>query len=126
MKQRSTLTLLGVLLLLSAMSRQVALAADNLSPTEAANHVGETAKVCGLIAGAKYATQVKGQPTFVNFEKDYPNQVFTALVWGNDRRHFSPPPESLVGKQVCVSGKIESYKDRPEIIVSSPGQFSDN
>src|SRR5690348_17192961 len=33
--------------------------AEPLVPNEAAKHVGETATVCGLVAGAKFAAQVR-------------------------------------------------------------------
>jgi hypothetical protein len=97
------------------------------SPTVAAvaaiNHVGRTATVCGVVASAKFAERTHGQPTFLNLDKPYPNQVFTAVVWGSDRANFSYAPESLQGRKICVTGQIGLYKGRAEIIVSGPGQI---
>jgi len=46
-----------------------------LTADEAAHHIGETATVCGTIASASYASHSKGQPTFLNLDKAYPNQT---------------------------------------------------
>ena len=77
---------------------------------EAINHVGEDATVCGVVASAKYATSTRRQPTFLNLDKPYPNQVFTAVIWGSDRPQFKYEPESLQGAAVCVSGEIRTRK----------------
>ena len=45
--------------------------------------------VCGIVASAHYAASSKGQPTFVNLDKPYPNQIFTVLIWGSDRGNRS-------------------------------------
>jgi len=96
-----------------------------LSAKEAADHIGETASVCGTVASAKYAASTKGQPTFLNLDEAYPNQVFTALIWGVDRKAFSKPPESLSGHHICVRGTIVEYKGKAEIIVHSPDAITE-
>jgi len=54
----------------------------------------------------------------------YPNQIFTVLIWGSDRGKFEKPPETLSsGKEVCVTGMIQSYQGRPEIVVKEPAQI---
>ncbi|MGA2402148.1 MAG: hypothetical protein ABSG91_10625 [Syntrophobacteraceae bacterium] len=60
----------------------------------------------------------------INLDNPYPNQVFTVLIRGSDRGKFEKPPETLFsGKEICVSGMIQSYQDRPEIIVKEPSQI---
>ena len=95
----------------------------SISAADAASHVGESTKVCGVVASAKYATGTRKQPTFLNLDRPYPNQVFTALIWGSDRSAFPYAPEGLQGKRICVKGVIEVYKGRPEIIVTGPSQI---
>jgi hypothetical protein len=56
-----------------------------LSAAEARDHVGEHAKVCGQVASTRYAEDRNGAPTFLNLDPPYPRQIFTALVWGEDR-----------------------------------------
>jgi hypothetical protein len=96
--------------------------AATLTPNEASQHVGENATVCGLVASATYAVQSRGQPTFLNLGKPYPNQVFTAVIWGNDRAKFGMP-EQLRSKEVCATGDIRLYRGKPEIIVHDPAQL---
>ena len=96
----------------------------DITAADAANHVGEQAVVCGVVASAKYAETVRKSPTFLNLDRPYPNQIFTAVIWGIDRGGFKTAPEELQGQSICVSGAIEDYKGRPEIIVHSPKQIS--
>lgn len=100
--------------------------AATLSPEDAAQHAGESATVCGMVVSANYATRSRGQPTFLNFDKAYPNQVFTVVIWGNDRAKFGTPETSFEGKRVCTTGTIEIYRGRPEIVVHDPGQMKSN
>lgn len=93
-------------------------------PEEAALHVGEQATVCGVVASSKYAAQSRGQPTFLNLGTPYPKHVFTALIWGDSRPAFPYAPESLRGEGICVSGAIEHYKGKAEIIVTDPAQIT--
>ena len=58
--------------------------AAELNSQQAASHIGETATVCGIVASASYAVRTKGQPTFLNLDQPYPNQVFTIMIWGSD------------------------------------------
>jgi hypothetical protein len=62
---------------------------------EAGSHIGEVQTVCGMVASSKFASQSKKQPTFINLDKAYPNQIFTIVIWGSDRGKFSEPPEDL-------------------------------
>ncbi len=95
-----------------------------LSPADAAGHVGQHAKVCGVVASATYAPRSKGAPTFLNLGKPYPNHIFTALIWGHARARFASPPESLQGSTICVTGVISSYRGVSEIVVNQPSQIS--
>lgn len=96
-----------------------------ITAAEAAQHAGEQAKVCGLVAGAKYAERSRGKPTFLDFERPHPAEVFKAVIWGTDRGKFKPPPETVYDQQeVCVTGRIELYHGAPEIIVRSPSQLA--
>jgi hypothetical protein len=99
-------------------------AAADLSSQQAASHIGETATVCGLVASANYATRTKGQPTFLNLDKAYLNQVFTIVIWGSDRAKFGAPEVQYLGKRVCATGQIQSYKGKPEIVANDPKQLT--
>lgn len=91
---------------------------------EAARHVGERGTVCGEVASTRYAQSANGEPTFLNLERPYPKQIFTALIWGDDRPRFDRPPEEhFRDRRICVTGKIGSYRDVPQIIVRRPDQI---
>jgi len=53
-----------------------ALAQKKYSASEAKEHFGESATVCGDVVSTRYAASTKGQPTFLNLDKPYPNQGF--------------------------------------------------
>lgn len=91
---------------------------------EAAAHEGERATVCGRVASTRYADRANGQPTFLNLDRPYPNQVFTALVWDEDRPRFKEPPERhFRNHRICVTGRIKIYRGTPEIVVRRPEQI---
>ena len=85
-----------------------------LTTAEAKDHVGETATVCGTIAGEKTATGSRGTPTFINLDQPYPHQVFTVLIWGSDKAAVGTIPET---GRVCAKGPITLYRGVPEIVV---------
>lgn len=95
-----------------------------LIPSEAKEHFGETATVCGEVVSTRYAESSKGQPTFLNLDKPYPNQIFTAVIWGENRSKFGKPEDDYKGKQICVSGKITAYAGQPEIVATEPKQIT--
>jgi len=91
-----------------------------LTTAEAKDHIGEKATVCGSVASTRYAATTRGKPTFLNLDKPYPSQVFTVLIWGENRAKFGPPEDQYRGKQICVTGTITEYRKAPEIVVSDP------
>jgi len=116
---------LALALLPAAGAAPAPAAETRLTPAEAAQHAGEPATVCGLVAGAKYAERSRGKPTFLDFEKPHPAEVFKVVIWGADRAKFKQPPETLYAQQqVCVTGRIELYHGAPEIIVRNPSQLA--
>jgi hypothetical protein len=95
--------------------------AAGLTPAQADAHVGQTATICGTVASTHYAEGSDGQPTFVNLDKPYPDPIFTIVIFGDYRAKFSPPPETWSGR-LCVTGKITSYRGKPEMKVFDPSQ----
>jgi len=64
---------------------------------DALKHVGETATVCGIVVSPVYRPDVRGQPTFLNLDRPYPNQDFIAVIRGEDRAAFGSPEVELWG-----------------------------
>jgi len=95
-----------------------------ITAEQAGQHIGEVQTVRGVVASATYAFGSKGQPTFLNLDKPYPDAIFTVLIWGSDRSKFPVPPEkAFKGKAVRVTGKITAYRGEPEIVVQDPAQI---
>jgi hypothetical protein len=112
----STILIFSVALQIAAQGR--------ISPAEAAKYVGKNATVCGQVPSSNFSTRSRRRPTFLNLDRPYPNHIFTALIWGEDRDKFSTPPESAYsGRKICVTGTISSYQGQPQIVVSNPSQI---
>lgn len=113
----SMAVLIGVILSTSVSAQ------DKLTAAQAKQHFGQTEKVCGEVVSASYAHSSKGHPTFLNLDKQYPNQIFTVVIWGENRSKFGKLEEDYKGKRICVSGKITAYAGKPEIVASDPKQI---
>jgi hypothetical protein len=112
-----TIAVVAALLLTASVGQ-----AQSLTAAQAKAHEGETATVCGAVASERTATSSRGEPTFINLDSTYPNQVFTILIWGDDRKNVGELPH--VGSHVCVNGLIADYHGVPEIVVRSSGQLN--
>jgi hypothetical protein len=121
MKLPRSLTVACFFSLLLAFS--TAAQTSKITAAEAKDHVGETRTVCGKVASAYFASKSKGEPTFLNLDEPYPKQVFTILIWGSDRAKFGTPETKHKDARVCVTGKITSYRGKPEIIATEPRQI---
>ena len=62
--------------------------------------------------------------TLLNLGAEYPNQKMTIVIRGADSGKFPQAPETYYqGKQICVTGKQEMYRGKPEIVVTDPSQI---
>jgi DNA/RNA endonuclease YhcR with UshA esterase domain len=90
-----------------------------ISDRDAKKHVGETLTVEGVVTG----THVSARGTeFLNFGSRYPNQDFTVVIFARSAAGFGDI-EKLYGKRVDVTGTIELYRGKPEIVLRSPAQI---
>ena len=88
--------------------------AQSITATEAASHIDQHATVCGRIAGEHTAYRSNGRPTFIDIDQPYPNQIFTVLIWSEDRANVGDLPRS---GRFCATGTIKEYRGRPEMII---------
>ena len=110
---------LGIIALALTASAESA----KITARQAKDHVGEVQTVCGVVASTRYAERSKGQPTFLNLDEPYPNEIFTILIWGDDRSKFGAPESKYRDANLCVTGKISSYRGTPEIVATEPNQI---
>lgn len=97
----------------------------SISAEEAKEHIGTVAEVCGTVASTDYLPQVGGKPTFINFGRPHPSQVFTAVIWSTDRYKWDIPPDRhYLNREICVTGRIKLHENTPQIVVEVPGQIA--
>jgi len=97
---------------------------ETIEAAEAAGYVGEEVTVCGQVVDAAYLARSSSRPTFLNFERAFPETPFTVVIWPAVRERFDEPPhEYFLGKTLCVDGRITLYKGRPQIVVDAVDQI---
>jgi S1/P1 Nuclease len=79
---------------------------------DAANHYNEYVQVCAKVYGYKALDNL----TLVNLGSAYPDQLLTVVLRGDAKDAYN----GWDGQTICVTGKIVSYKDKPEIVVTDP------
>jgi hypothetical protein len=117
------LGMMGLVFLCLTVSPLAHAQTGHLTTAQAKEHLGEKATVCGNVVSTHFSESTHGSPTFLNLDEPYPKQVFTILIWGNDRSKFGVPETKYAHKQVCVTGLIKIYKGAPEVIASEPSQI---
>jgi len=51
----------------------------------------------------------------------YPNSLLTIVIFARDKVNFKEPFESLyTDENICVTGTLKEYNNKPEIIISKP------
>ncbi|MEM7370024.1 MAG: DNA/RNA non-specific endonuclease [Bacteroidota bacterium] len=67
--------------------------------------------ICGTVVSTKLTS--KGH-IFLNLDKEFPNQIFTAAIWADNRINFSYDPHiELKDKCICVEGQVRMSKGTP-------------
>ncbi len=87
----------------------------------AGKYIGEEKIVEGIIVDS-----YRGETNTVllNFEKPYPSQCFTAVIFSSDLINFPENPQNYYdGKTVRVRGIIKEYEGKPEIILKDRSQI---
>lgn len=79
---------------------------------DAAQHYNEFVRCCAKVYGVKVLENL----TLVNLGGAYPDQPLT-VVLRDAARDMGP---GLDGKNICVTGTVVSYRDKPEIVVMDP------
>lgn len=90
-----------------------------------ASHIGDSVKVKGKIFGVKYLETARKAPTLINVGGAYPNQLLTVVIWGDVRNKlgFVPEDKKFLGGMALVTGRVELYKGKPQIVITDPKQF---
>lgn len=88
------------------------------------SHIGDSVTVCGKVYSGRYLESANNTPTFLNIGARYPDQLLTVVIWGDARKEFPGKPEDdYTNKEVCVTGKVELYKDIVQIVIRKISQL---
>ena len=98
-------------------------AQTNIKLEEVSKHIGDSVTVCGKVSDMRYFEKSNKQPTFLNIGDQYPNQQLTVVIWGETRKLFAGKVEDMKGKNICITGRIILFKEKPEIIIEKPEQI---
>ncbi len=90
-----------------------------IGTAQAAKCIGKQVVVTGVVA------QVSFRPSlvFLNFDKAYPSNVFTAIIRTRNTNEFENLP-ALRGKTVSVKGQIKDYNGKPEMELTGKSQLT--
>ena len=111
--------LLSILTTIALVSSSLAADEKAIDAKDAAQHVGDTVVVHGIIADAH---QFKGGSIVLNFGEKYPNEVFEVYIPKN-LVDTTGDMHAYAGKEMVVEGTIILYKGKPEIKLEDAGQL---
>jgi hypothetical protein len=95
---------------------------QTIAASQAREHDGESATVCGTAQNEHSAVASRGKPTFIDLDSAFPYQIFTILVWEQDLPNVGALPRA--GTHVCATGVISYYHGVPQIVVKNSAQLS--
>ena len=92
--------------------------AATIGSAQVTNWIGKQVMVTGVVA------QVSIRPSliFLNFDKRYPSNLFTAIVRNKNTNEFEDL-SALRGKAVSVKGEIKNYNGKPEMELTRKSQL---
>ncbi|MGZ3240571.1 MAG: hypothetical protein ACXWJK_09445, partial [Burkholderiaceae bacterium] len=84
------------------------------------DHIGDTVKVKGKMYAGRLLENAKNTPTLINVGGKYPNELLTIVIWGEVRKKFkyAPTDKKFMDGMAVVTGKVELYKDKPQIVIN--------
>jgi len=86
---------------------------------EADKHYDQLLTVTGTVA----QVSIRSAIVFINLDQPYPDSPFVAIIHSSDTNQFNDP-RTLMGRSVAITGKVQNYRDRPEIVLEKPAQIT--
>jgi len=88
-----------------------------LTSVEARDRVGQHVTVEGVVSEVYFAARA----TFIDLDGRYPNERLTGVIARGDGFAF-PDLGALRGRRVAMTGTVQLYRGRPEIVLTSANQ----
>ena len=124
MKASSTV-LLFCAIAVASFSAHAQRSGATIGADNAQGFIGKDATVCGKVESARYNENSDGQPTFMHMGGKFPAHKFSIRIMGDNRAKFDPAPDTLVGRTVCVTGRVgRAAGNRPEMTIAEPGELT--
>jgi DNA/RNA endonuclease YhcR with UshA esterase domain len=89
-----------------------------IGAAEAADHFDKKMTVTGTVA----QVTIREKLVYINLDKPFPQTPLAGVIFARATNGFGDL-NALKGKQVEITGKIEEYKERPQIILTSTNQL---
>lgn len=90
---------------------------NGIDAADAVNNVGKTVTVCSRVFGLRTSDKV----SMLNLGAKYPNSTLTVVIFAKDRMNFKGNVEELFSdKNICVTGKVQLFNGKAEIVISKP------
>ena len=93
--------------------------AQTIAPSETKAYVGKPVTVQAAITDVHTA---RSGATFIDMGGEFPDNEFVAVIFADDAAKF-PDASSLEGKTVTITGTVQMYQGKPEIVLKSASQL---
>jgi DNA/RNA endonuclease YhcR with UshA esterase domain len=93
--------------------------AQTIGLAELKTHVGQPVTVEAAISDVHVA---RSGVTFIDMGGHFPDNNFVAVIFADDAAKF-PNASALEGKTVAISGTVQLYQGKPEIVLKSASQL---
>jgi endonuclease G len=88
---------------------------DAINTVMARSYYDQNAKVCGTVVEVH---ETKNGDFFMNFDQDFPEQIFWCTIWKSNIVNFSyNPQEYLINKKICVEGTVKQKYGKPSMSI---------
>jgi len=104
---------------------QIAIKSD-ISLSEVDKFGGDSVTVSGKVITSKIISATSNSSTLLNMGAAYPDQQLTLVIDNISRTSFTSPPETYyINKEIRVTGKVEMYQGKPQIIIHNKNQITE-
>ncbi len=96
--------------------------AQTIGPADIKAHIGQTVTVKAAVTDVR---TLRSGVTFIDIGGRYPKNDFAAVIFAADAGKFSNL-DALKGKTVAISGPVQVYQGKPEIVLKAADQLHAN
>ncbi|MFA0226206.1 hypothetical protein AB4483_19275 [Vibrio splendidus] len=106
----------------STLSDNTLLPTGAITSRTAAQYIGTQQVICGVVSQVTEFSQ----GTYLNFDKRFPDTEFSGVIWNSDSNKVLSDQASFneyLNQKVCVSGKVDIYNGRSQVVVKRSSQL---